>query len=72
MEALRSEMIMRGSQSDQVKLLEHLTLVHVAFDNPKSACRFYRALRSVRPKHTWDPDRVSPKVSRTTALCQVR
>ena len=72
MEALRSEMIMRGSQSDQVKLLEHLTFVHVAFDNPESACRFYRALRSVRPKHTWDPDRVSPKVSRTTALCQAR
>ena len=72
MEALRSELILRGSQSDRVKLLEHLTFVHVAFDNSESACRSYRALRSVRPKHTWDPDRVSPKVSRTTALCQTR
>jgi LysM repeat protein len=70
MEALRPEMFKRGTTEDQVELLEHLTFVYVAFDNEKSACSSYRALLARRPHHRWDADQVSPKVSRTTSLCE--
>ena len=72
MEALRPEMNVRGSTGDRVELLEYLTLVHVAFDDGEAACRTYRALRAVDPEQRWDPVRVSPKVSRTTSLCDAR
>lgn len=72
LESVRSAVLSGGSAQEQVDLLEHLTFVHVAFGNTDAACEAYRELRVRDPDHLWDELRISPKISRTTALCQTQ
>ena len=70
LEELRPRVLARGSRSEQLLLLEHLTFVYVAFDRVKDACDGYRALLQLEPNFRWNGDRVSPKILRLVATCQ--
>jgi LysM repeat protein len=69
LEALRPELLRRGSEEDRALLLRHLIFVYVAYDRTDGACQSYESLRSLEPRPRWDPEFVSPKIIRVVRGC---
>jgi LysM repeat protein len=72
LEKLRPEVERQGSPEERRTLLEYLTRVYVAFEDVERACDAYAALHAADPEHSWNRDRISPKVIRLTSLCETR
>jgi hypothetical protein len=72
LQSVRDQVLADGTREEKVRLLEHLIFVQVAFGETEQACESYRALLAVDRNHGWDPVLISPKISRTTSLCEVR
>jgi hypothetical protein len=70
LEGARPAVLAGGSRQERIELLEHLIFVRVAFEDTAAACDAYGELLEVDPDHEWDDVRVSPKISRTTLLCE--
>jgi hypothetical protein len=72
LQSVRDQVLAEGTREEKIRLLEHLIFVQVAFGETEQACESYRALLAVDRDHGWDPVLISPKISRTTSLCEVR
>jgi hypothetical protein len=72
LEGARAGVLAEGSRQERIELLEHIIFVRVAFEDTAGACEAYRQLLEVDPDHGWDDVRVSPKISRSTLLCESR
>ena len=72
LQSVREQVLTEGTREEQIRLLEHLIFVQVAFGETELACESYRSLLVVDRHHVWDPVLISPKISRTTSLCEVR
>ena len=70
LESARTEIMTRGTRTQQRSLLRHLGFTYVAHDRSNLACGAFRELETVSPGSEWDPALVSPKVLMVLRGCQ--